>query len=335
MLDAEIPEPPDVRRTGLRSTVFFGLLTIGAFFGGFGFWASFAQLESAAIAPGIVVVESSRKTVQHFEGGIVGGILVREGSMVHAGQPLIRLDQTRAKAAFEQLRTAYRSAAALAARLIAERDGRESITFPVWLESEKADERTAVVMQSQKNVFAARLRTYAGQSAILDQQIARYEEEIIGIEGQISAEERQLKLLSEEIAGKEKLLATGLIDKPQVLALKRRQAEIKGSRSHHAAAIARVHQIIGETNIRISELETQPVVRMPRVPDAVLAGVAVNDERAVRSRPTADDEVIAADALPAGAGEVEGGEREVRVPGRHQSGQQTERAADVAHRCVA
>ena len=44
-------------------------------FGGFGIWAALAPLTSAAVAPGVVKVDTYRKTVQHLEGGIIRQIL--------------------------------------------------------------------------------------------------------------------------------------------------------------------------------------------------------------------------------------------------------------------
>ena len=70
---------------------------VGVFVIGFGIWAAFAPLESAAVAPGTVVPESSRKTIQHLEGGIIAEILVQDGDEVKAGQTLIRLDDTKAR----------------------------------------------------------------------------------------------------------------------------------------------------------------------------------------------------------------------------------------------
>ena len=61
------PLPP----SNPRGWIVTGVLIIVAAFGGFGAWASFASLDSAAIAPGVVVVESDRKTIQHLEGGLV------------------------------------------------------------------------------------------------------------------------------------------------------------------------------------------------------------------------------------------------------------------------
>ena len=48
-----------------------GLIIVLVVFGGFGTWAVVAPLSSAAHAPGVISVESYRKTIQHLEGGIV------------------------------------------------------------------------------------------------------------------------------------------------------------------------------------------------------------------------------------------------------------------------
>jgi HlyD family secretion protein len=55
----------------LRGAAAAGLVTIVAFFGGFAGWSLLANLDSAVIANGYVVVDSHRKTVQHLEGGIL------------------------------------------------------------------------------------------------------------------------------------------------------------------------------------------------------------------------------------------------------------------------
>ena len=65
------------RRRGRRSSACALLAAsafavVGVFMIGFGFWATYAPLESAAIAGGAIEAESSRKTIQHLEGGIIG-----------------------------------------------------------------------------------------------------------------------------------------------------------------------------------------------------------------------------------------------------------------------
>src|SRR5206468_3586175 len=129
---AYIPEPPEARRLGLGPLICAGLAVIALFFGGFGAWSSFAVLKSAALAPGVVVVESSRKTVKHLEGGIVAEILVGEGQHVAAGDPLIRLDPTQARAKLDQFEAALIADEVRAARLRAERDELDTIAWPDW-----------------------------------------------------------------------------------------------------------------------------------------------------------------------------------------------------------
>jgi HlyD family secretion protein len=80
---------------------------VGVFVIGFGVWATYAPLESAAIAGGAIEAESSRKTVQHLEGGIVGRILVKDGDEVAAGQPLISLDDTKVRASVQMLQRSF------------------------------------------------------------------------------------------------------------------------------------------------------------------------------------------------------------------------------------
>lgn len=254
-----IPEPAEADRVGMASIVLAGLLIIGTFFIGLVTWAALAPLQSAAIAPGVVVVESSRKTLKHFEGGIIAEIFAREGERVSASELLIRLDSTQTRATLQQLMSRLLADQALAARLRSERDGLSSIVWPDWQDPVLDPQQVMAVKHSQTKLFEARQRTTIGQAAILQRKIAQSNEEIAGLLGAIGSQSRELALLEEEIADFSKLLAKGLVDKPRVLELRRRQAEIAGEQLKNKAAIAQEHQVIAEAEIRISELETSRV----------------------------------------------------------------------------
>jgi ABC-type glutathione transport system ATPase component len=49
---------------------------------------------------GSFVATGQNKQVQHLEGGIIRELLVKEGGIVEAGQPLVRLDDTAAQSSF-------------------------------------------------------------------------------------------------------------------------------------------------------------------------------------------------------------------------------------------
>ena len=78
--------------------------------------------------------ESSRKTIQHLEGGIIREILVADGDVVRAGQTLISLEDTKARAEAQSLQGQLWDATAREARLQAEQHGEERVSFPAELE---------------------------------------------------------------------------------------------------------------------------------------------------------------------------------------------------------
>ena len=117
-------------RLAVAGPVAAGVAIVILFFVVLGGWAAIAPLQSAAIAPGVVNVDTNRKTVQHLEGGIVSEILVRDGDGVTAGQILVRLGGTQARTTLDLLRSRYLVASALEVRLVSERDGLDAIGFP-------------------------------------------------------------------------------------------------------------------------------------------------------------------------------------------------------------
>ncbi|MFP6680701.1 MAG: HlyD family type I secretion periplasmic adaptor subunit [Gammaproteobacteria bacterium] len=246
-------------RAGLRFPIAIGCIIIALFFGALGGWAALAPLESAAIAPGEVAIDTKRKTVQHLEGGIIGEILVRDGDVVDAGQVLIRLEKIQSRAELELLQGRHITASAIEARLIAERDGLVEVPFPEWLLDRLEEPEVIDTIAGQVNIFASRQESLDHQTQILRQRIAQFDEEITGLEGQITAENVQLELIGEESEDVRRLVESGLARRPRLLSLEREAAALEGRRSQNLAGIARARQSISEARLRISELRTAMV----------------------------------------------------------------------------
>ena len=87
-IQGEVVDIDDERAPSLRNLVLAGVAAIGVGFGGFGAWAVTARLDNAAVASGIVAVDSKRKTVSHLEGGILQTLLKAEGERVAPNEPL-------------------------------------------------------------------------------------------------------------------------------------------------------------------------------------------------------------------------------------------------------
>ena len=137
---------------GLRMLVLSGLVVVAAMVAGLTAWSVLAPLQSAAVAPGSVSVEFNRKTIKHLEGGIVRRILVAEGETVRAGQLLIELDTTQARAQLELLRGRRAAATARYARLAAERDRHDRIRIPEWLDNQRSETQIADIIAQSNDV---------------------------------------------------------------------------------------------------------------------------------------------------------------------------------------
>src|SRR5262245_6160693 len=119
----------DPRRV-IRKLNLIGLSMVVVLIGGVGGWASTTQLAGAVIAPGTIVVESNVKKVQHPSGGVVGEILVKEGSEVKDGDVVLRLDDTVTRSTLGVVRSQLDETSAREARLLTERDDTDAIVFP-------------------------------------------------------------------------------------------------------------------------------------------------------------------------------------------------------------
>jgi len=248
-----------ISESGLRSRLVFGIAIIGVFFAGFGVWAGFAPLQSGAIATGSVNVAGQRKTLQHLEGGIVSGLLVKEGDAVKAGQVLVRLSNTRALAQIQLLGGQLAGLLAATARLEAERDDQKNI--PVKKEILRAlngnKDKYREIISGQEAIFQSRRDAFESQRDLTRQQVRQLQEEISGLTAEISSQNRQLALIQEEIRDLTGLLNKGYARKPQVLDLQRQDAALQGARDRNTSNIARAKQAIIEAELGLIETRTK------------------------------------------------------------------------------
>jgi HlyD family type I secretion membrane fusion protein len=255
--DDRYARDPDLGFMQARGVAAKGRRVMFLFFVGFLGWAALVPLESALLAPGVIVVESHRKVVQHLEGGIVRQVLVGDGQYVAAGQPLVRLDDTQARASLDLLRGEGDGLAAREARLAAERDGRDRIEFPAGLSARQSDPKVAEAMRGEQSAFVARRQTLLKQVEILDQRSHENASAIAGIRKQQDALARQILLLNQEAESVNALYAKGLSTLPRLLSLQRQAAEAEGRRAQLAEKIVEMKLTSDENQLQIMNLRNQ------------------------------------------------------------------------------
>jgi HlyD family secretion protein len=244
-------------RTRLRGVTLAGNLLILCFVLGLGTWSGFAPLESAAVASGVVESETSRKTIQHLEGGIIRKILVADGDAVRAGQTLILLEDTKARAEVQSLQGQLWDATAREARLQAEQHGQERVSFPAKLVTmQNESPPVAAVLAAQQGIFETRRQVFQSQAAVNREKRSQVEKEIEGLRAQESAASRRVEIVREEAATVAMLVDKGLERRPRLLNLQREMADIEGRRGEIVAQISRAGQVINESEATLLKLES-------------------------------------------------------------------------------
>lgn len=218
------------------------------FFGGFGSWAAFVPLSGAAIAPAVVAPDGFRKTIQHLEGGIVAEIHVREGATVAAGDVLVVLDDTRARADYTAASARLVGVQARAARLHAQQVGAAAATFPPeLLERASVDGAAADLLRAEEAALMAQRQALADQITVRDRRIEQARSDLAAYEGGLASIDSQAALLDEQITTVEDLLRKGLERRPRLLDLLRARAALDGQRIAILGDAARTRELINAT----------------------------------------------------------------------------------------
>jgi HlyD family secretion protein len=244
----------DLHRT-IRKLNLIGLGAVAVLVFGVGGWATVAQLSGAVIAPGFVVVESNVKKVQHSNGGIVGQIFVKEGSMVEEGQVVVRLDDTVPRANLGIIRSQLDELMARHARLTAERDNAEIISFSDELTARGGETQVAAAITGEQKLFESRRQSRTGQRALLQERISQINEEVRGLSSQRKAKESEIGLIGEELKGVSELFAKNLVSIVRYMALQRDHAKLEGEHGQLGAEMARARGRISETELQIIQLD--------------------------------------------------------------------------------
>lgn len=238
-----------------KRAVRIGWVVIALVFGGMLAWSILAPYEGAVLTGGQVVVESNQQAVQHLEGGIVREIYVREADKVVAGQKLLSLDTTTADAEVEAQEARLFDLLGTEARLIAERDGNETLSLRPEFADLADSPKMKAMLESQQTLLTARTGTRATQLKILQQRIEQLRTRIDGMTREIDSKDTQIALLEDEVARFEKLTAQGNASEVRVLALKRDLSRLKGEKDSLISDIAATEVQIGETRSEILRVE--------------------------------------------------------------------------------
>lgn len=232
-----------------------GFATIVALVAGFGGWSVLTSITGAIVSPGQIEVEQNRQIVQHPDGGVVAEIVVQEGQTVQAGDLLIRLDGSLLTSELTIVEGQLYEILARSARLAAERDGADTVTFPpdlIALAAARPD--VADQIEGERRLFLARRETVGKQTEQLQRRLEQTAAQVAGLDAQKAALAEQLTLITTETTGQQTLLARGLTQSSRVMDLQREAASLTGSIAELTATRAQAEGRGTEVELEILRL---------------------------------------------------------------------------------
>jgi HlyD family type I secretion membrane fusion protein len=206
------------------------------------------------VGNGVVKVDGNRKSVQHLDGGIVKELRVKEGDRVAAGDVVIVLDDTQAKAEFEVLSEQYVVLRATEVRLLAELANETELVMPTELALRQSDSYAKSIWAGQVKQFETRRAAIEGQRRVIGEKIHQLQSQIDGAEAQVKAYSDQIDSVRSEAASVAPLVEKMLLPRPRLLQLQRTAFGIEGQIADARANIAKFRQAIGEQELQIVQL---------------------------------------------------------------------------------
>lgn len=236
-----------MRRALLSGAAVASLLAFGI-----GGWAATTELSGAVIAPGVLVVDSFVKKVQHPFGGVVAELRVRDGVVVAAGDILMRLDETVARSNLATVLKSMDELMARQARLKAEQLGLESVVFPPELTGRM---EVHALIDEEARLFSMRQAARQGQIAQLRERIEQLKEQSSGMSDQVRAKNRELELIAQELKSVLELWSKNLVPINRVTSVERDSARLEGEKGALISGIAQIKGKVTETQLQIVQIE--------------------------------------------------------------------------------
>ncbi len=210
-------------------------------------WAHFAVVDEVTRGDGKAIPSSRLQKIQNLEGGIVAELFVREGQVVEAGDPLLRLDDTRFASNVGETEADRLALLLRVERLSAEVQERELVV------ADEIREKAPRQADNEVELFNSRKQQLLDEVAGLEEQLVQRRQELREFASKQTQYRNSLNLLRQEIQMSEPLVAEGAISPVEVLRLKRGEVEARGQLEATTLAIPRAESAIKEVERKIDE----------------------------------------------------------------------------------
>jgi HlyD family secretion protein/adhesin transport system membrane fusion protein len=220
-----------------RNSTLLAGLALAAFFA----WSAVTSVEEIATSLGDVVPTGRVQSIQHLDGGVVKEITVRDGDLVQAGQLIIQLDATSAKADLGQSQARLGSLEMQATRL------RQFVNI--------ADISGRSLSDDERAILASMEEARETQRTVLMDQIDQKSGALKQLRGVRRSLQQNLDIQTRENAMRQTMAQRGLISKLDAMASQRELNDLEGRLNETIQQENQAESAIAEAQNKIVSLD--------------------------------------------------------------------------------
>jgi len=219
-------------------------------------WAVTAPLDQGVVVMGTVVVQGSRKAVQHPSGGVVLEILVKEGDEVLEGDVVLKINPLNVDANLLQAENEFINALATYSRLLAERLDQKTITWDTELlaMNKKAQVKEAMILQSA--LFSSRRLEFAGQRDILLRQALGLREQLQDKQKILVLRESQIGAITEDAQSMRLLASDGFVPRTNANNAERSSVDAQIGLTSLQAEMSTIKTSLASNELELSKIKS-------------------------------------------------------------------------------
>ncbi len=208
-------------------------------------WAWMTVLDKVTRGTGRVTPQTNNRVIQHFEGGILSEILVKEGQSVAEGTPLLRIDNSFSRAELSQATLELKARRLTILRLEAESAGGRTLELDPFLRGEMAE-----IAMKEIDLFRARTDGLNAQLRVVDDQIKQKTLEVAELRAKVANFRRERELVAPRVESLRRLSRQGAVSMNDLLESERTLQQIDSKVQELGLEAPRAEAAIGELRSR-------------------------------------------------------------------------------------
>ena len=266
-IQLEESDAPGVVSVGIVATV---VLVVA-----FVVWTYITPVNEVAIAEGKIVPHGNNHIVQHFEGGIVENILVKEGQLVTQGDVLLEVAPVAIESDYDQIKSRSSALVLKQIRLQALLQ-KETPVFDRY-----ADEYPDLAA-IEYETYQAQVSSHQAQLKTMQTKVKQRKAELNRDMARAKALKQELEVVQEQVKIRAGLVKKGVVSKTDLLDRQAELAEIRTDYIQSSANIKISREAIKEAESNLEEIENKFVEQIKLDTGAVAAEIAELKEQLIK-----------------------------------------------------